>query len=145
MSRSKRLSESQPEFFADRCLGKGAPAMLVELGWIVHTISDHFPQDAQSIDDPEWVEYGLRNGWSLLTQDERISSQIAVMTMLRKYRGCIHCLDSANLPIRVRAERFHSHRQAIYQHVKDRRVGFFIVHEHGPPQRKRGATPATDA
>ena len=144
MSRSKRSSESQPEFFADRCLGRAAPAILVELGWIVHTIGDHFPADAQSIGDPEWVEHGLKRGWSLLTQDERISTQVVVMTMLRRHRGCIHCLDSANLPIRVRAERFEAHRRAIHQHVRDRRVGFFLVHEHGPPRRKRGATPAKD-
>jgi hypothetical protein len=106
LSRSKRSSASPPEFFADRCLGKGAPARLVELGWIVHTISDHFPDDAQQISDPRWVEYGMQRGWSLLTQDERMSTQVTVKAMLRKYRGCIHCLDSANLPVQVRADRF---------------------------------------
>lgn len=145
MSRSKRSSESPPEFFADRCLGKRAPAILTELGWIVHTIGNHFTEDAQSISDPEWVEYGLERGWSLLTQDERISTQVTVMTMLRDYRGCIHCLDSANLPIRVRAERFDTHRRAIYQHVRDGRVGFFMVHEHGAPRRKRGASPTPES
>ena len=103
----------------------------------MHTISDHFPGDAQEISDPEWVEYGLRRGWSLLTQDERISHQIAVRDMLRRYRGCIHCLDSANLHVKARADRFDAHRGVIYQHVRDRTVGFFIVHEFGPPRRKR--------
>lgn len=137
LSRSRRLSESPPEFFADRCLGKSAPALLVERGWIVHTIGEHFPDDAQQVSDPEWVEYGLQRGWSLLTQDERISTQVAVTTLLRKYRGCIYCLDSGNLPINARAERFEAQRRVIYQHVRDRRAGFFIVHETGPPRRKR--------
>lgn len=137
MSRSKRSSESPPEFFADRCLGKGAPAILVERGWIVHTISDHFPDDAKQISDPDWVEYGLQRGWSLPTQDERMCTQVAVEAMLRTYRGCIHCLDSANLPVQARADRFESHRRVIYQHVRDRKVGFFIVHETGTPRRKR--------
>ncbi len=64
-------------------------------------ISDHFADDAEEISDPDWVEYGLQRGWSLLTQDERISHQVIVREMLRKYRGCIHCLDSANLPVQT--------------------------------------------
>jgi hypothetical protein len=116
---------------------RARPEILVERGWIVHTISDHFPDDAQQISDPEWVEYGLRHGWSLLTQDERISHQVAVREMLRKYRGCIHCLDSANLSVQARADRFDAHRRVIYQHVRDGKVGFFTVHEFGRTRRKR--------
>jgi hypothetical protein len=137
LSRSKRSSESPPEFFADRCLGKGTPAILVGQGWIVHTVSDHFPDDAQDISDPDWVEYGLRRGWSLLTQDERMRTQADMRALLLRYRGCIHCLDSANLPVQVRADRFDAHRRVIYQHVLDGRVGFFVVHETGPPRRRR--------
>jgi hypothetical protein len=59
LNRSGRSSESQPEFFADRCLGKGAPRILVSRGWIVHVVSDHFPDDAQTVSDPEWIAYGL--------------------------------------------------------------------------------------
>jgi hypothetical protein len=103
----------------------------------VHIISDHFPDDARDISDPEWVEYGLQHGWSLLTQDERISTQVAVKALLRQYRGCIHCLDSANLSARAKADRFEAHRRVIYQHARDRKVGFFLVHESGPPRRKR--------
>ncbi|MER7164778.1 hypothetical protein ABT336_01695 [Micromonospora sp. NPDC000207] len=137
MNRSKRSSESLPEFFADRCLGKQAPALLVERGWIVHVVSEHFPDDAQAVGDPEWIEYGLRRGWSLLTQDERISTQPTVKAMLRQYSGCIHCLDSANLAIQARVARFEAQRGAIHQNVRDRRVGFFVVRERGAPRRKR--------
>ncbi len=57
--------------------------------------------------------------------------------MLREYRGSIHCLDSTELPIQVRADRFDRCRRAIFQHVIDKRVGLFVVHEAGPPRRKR--------
>jgi hypothetical protein len=110
---------------------------LVSRGWIVHVISDHFPDDAQEVSDPEWIEYGLARGWSLLTQDLRISTQAEVDALLRQYRACIHCLDSSELSVRIRAERFDLRRGAIYQSVLDRRVGFFVIHEKGPPRRKR--------
>lgn len=137
MNRSRRSSGSQPEFFADRCLGKGAPRILIERGWIVHVISDHFPDDAQDISDPEWIAYGLACGWGLLTQDLRISTQLEVHTLLRQHQACIHCLDSSELPVQVRAERFDTRRASIHQAVLDRRTGFFVIHENGPPQRKR--------
>jgi hypothetical protein len=137
LSRSRRSSGSPPEFFADRCLGRAAPAILVARGWIVHTIADHFPDDAQKVGDPEWIEYGLRRGWSLLTQDERIRTQINVRALLLRFRGCIHCLDNANLPIQTRADRFDAQRRVIFQRVLDRRVGFFVVRETGAPRRRR--------
>ncbi|WP_344572130.1 hypothetical protein [Winogradskya humida] len=131
------MSESQPEFFADRCLGRGAPVLLSELGWLIHVIGDHFPDDAQHAGDDEWIEFGLRRGWSLLTQDERISTQPAVRTLLNQYGGCVHCLDNANLTAAAKAARFDAHRRSIFQRVRDRRVGFYVLHEFGPPRRKR--------
>jgi hypothetical protein len=105
LSKSKRSSESPPEFFADRCLGRRAPALLVEWGWVVHVIGDHFADDAQDVGDDEWTAYGLRNGWSLLTQDERISTQSVVRDLLERYHGCVHCLDTANLSAAAKAAR----------------------------------------
>jgi len=137
LSRSGRSSGSPPELFADRCLGKGAPRLLIDWGWAVHLIGDHFPDDAENVSDPEWIEYGLIHGWSLLTQDARIATQDAVDTLLRKHRGSVHCLDSAELPVRTRAERSHSRQKVIYQHVRDRRTGFFVIGDAGPPRRKR--------
>jgi hypothetical protein len=137
LTRLKRSSGSQPEFFADRCLGKSAPQILVSRGWIVHVISDHFPDDAQHVSDPEWIEYGLSRGWALLTQDLRIATQVEVHALLRRHKACIHCLDSSELPVQVRAERFDARRGPIHQSVLDRRVGFFVIHEKGPLRRKR--------
>lgn len=137
MNKSKRSSGSQPEFFADRCLGKSAPRILVSKGWSVSVISDHFSDDAQNVSDPEWIAYGLSRGWSLLTQDLRIAMQTEAHTLLRAHQGSIFCLDSSELPVHVRAERFDSRRGPIFQTVLDRRTGFFVVHDKGPPRRKR--------
>jgi hypothetical protein len=67
----------------------------------------------------------------------RITTQSEGRALLRVYRGCIHCLDSATLSAQLKAERFERCRRAIFQHVVDRRVGFFVIHETGPPRRKR--------
>jgi hypothetical protein len=103
----------------------------------VHLIADHFPDDAQAVTDPEWIAHGLGKGWALLTQDLRISTQTEVRTLLRDHNGCILCLDSAELPVQVRADRFDVRRPWIHQAVLDRRAGFFVIHENGPPRRKR--------
>jgi anti-sigma factor RsiW len=105
---------------------------------VVHLLGDHFPDDGEQVSDPEWINYGLVRGWSLLTQDLRIATQPAAMEMLRAHRGSIFCLDSAELSVRVRAERFHSRQGAIYQYVRDGRTGFFVIGEAGRPRLKRG-------
>lgn len=55
----------------------------------MHILGEHFPKDGQDVDDPDWMEYGLASGWSLLTQDERIATQPGAMSLLRKHRGVI--------------------------------------------------------
>lgn len=103
----------------------------------MHMLADHFPDDGQGVSDPEWMAYGLEHGWSLLTQDMRIATQPAAAELLRQYRGVIHCLDSAQLSVATRAERFHTRQRVIYQHITDRRTGFYVVKETGAPRRKR--------
>ncbi|SNY61768.1 hypothetical protein [Paractinoplanes atraurantiacus] len=99
-------SESQPEFFSDRCLGRGTSRLLRQQGWIVHDITDHFENDAQDVGDPEWMEYGLSRGGSLLSQDKRIRNQVSALGLLNDHSGRIFCLSSGNLLISDRAERF---------------------------------------
>lgn len=103
----------------------------------MYVVGDHFSDDGQKVSDPEWIQYGLARGWSLLTQDERIATQPAAMGLLRAHRGVIHCLDSAKLVAQIKAERFHSRQKIIYQRAIDRRTGFYVVHEVGAPRRKR--------
>jgi hypothetical protein len=111
--------------------------MLVQRGWIVHLVTGHFPDDAQNVGDPEWIEYGLTRGWALLTQDERIRRQPAALAPLRQYNGSIFCLSSAELPVEARAERFHAHQRVIYDRAGSRRGGFYLVYEHRVVKRRR--------
>lgn len=127
MSRSKRSSESQPEFFVDRCLGKGAPRELSQLGWKVHLISDYFPDDAMDVSDPEWIEFGITRGWSLLTQDVRIRKQETVRELLRSSSSCVHCLDTGKLLIAAKVARFEQHRSRVFHNVRLAKPGFYLV------------------
>lgn len=54
---------SLPEFFLDRGLGRGVAEGLRDLGWMVHRITDYFPDDAQQTDDEVWLACGLERGW----------------------------------------------------------------------------------
>jgi PIN like domain len=111
--------------------------LLVHHGWVVHLVTDHFPDDAQDVGDPEWIEYGLSRGWALLTQDERIRRQPAALALLRQYRGSIFCLSSAELLVGARAERFHAHQTVIYYRARSRHGGFYVVHEHRVVKHRR--------
>ena len=96
----------------------------------MHRVTDHFPDDAQDVGDPEWMEYGLARGWSLLTQDERIRRQAAALALLRHHRGIAFCLSSAELRVAAKVDRFHDHQRAIHGHVRSGRFGFYVVYEH---------------
>jgi hypothetical protein len=69
---SKTSADTRPEFFVDRSIGKTVVQTLAARGWGVHRISDVYPNDAQEIPDPQWINFGLANNWSLLTTDKRI-------------------------------------------------------------------------
>ncbi|GAA1811369.1 hypothetical protein HC028_05285 [Planosporangium flavigriseum] len=98
-------------------------------------MADHFANDGQEISDPEWIEYGLSHGWSLLTQDRRIRTQASVHVLLKRYRAAVHCLSSSELPVAVRADRFDKHQATIYRTVRAGRMGFFVVYEDEVAQR----------
>ena len=59
-----------PVFFVDRSLGKhDVPNALRAAGARVGVHDDHFPQDAP---DEVWLPAVGRNGWAVLTSDDRI-------------------------------------------------------------------------
>jgi hypothetical protein len=97
---------------------------------MVHLVAEHFDDDAQQVSDPEWIEYGLARGWALLTQDERIRRQPAALEPLRRHRGSIFCLSSAQLTVTAKADRLLRLQGAIYDLVRRGRGGFFLVDEH---------------
>jgi hypothetical protein len=128
VTRSRRSPEPPPEFFVDRCVGKGAPSLLRDWGWRLHLIADYYPDDAQNVADDEWMAEGLTHGWSLLTQDERILQQQPALELLRTHGGHAFCLSSAQLIARDKANRFHTHQSAIYRIARHGDAhGFFSV------------------
>lgn len=60
---------------------------LTELGWVVHRATDQYPNDAQEINDEDWLEYGLRNGWTPLCKDGRINGRRHSAWRTRGVRG----------------------------------------------------------
>jgi hypothetical protein len=61
---SKTFAEqlsAEPEFFIDRCLGHRTATELAAVGWRVHRIADHFPDDGQKTTDPEWIDHFILN------------------------------------------------------------------------------------
>lgn len=139
MVRSKRSFESPPEFFADRCLGKEAPRILIAHGWAVRMIADEFPDDAQQVGDDQWMAYGAARGWVLLSQDDRIRRNSAAVNVVIEHAAVAFCLDSAQLTRRAKADRFLTHapriHRAIRRAVKDQTYAYYVVH-HDKIERK---------
>lgn len=125
---SRRSVASQPEFFFDRSLGRETARRLRDLGWIVHLVSDAYPNDAQEIADEVWLRDGCARGWALLSKDKRIryrGRELAALT-----GGRLFCLSNGNLPIATMVSRFERHRTAIWHHADGQSQGFWTVYEH---------------
>jgi hypothetical protein len=121
MSRSRPSSEptrTQPEFFLDRGLGRGVGEDLRALGWIAHRITDHFPDDAQKVADEEWIEYGIRRGWTPLCKDGRIKGRDHERKPLETYSAVLFYLDNQKLKRHEMVSRLQEHRQAIERRVR---------------------------
>ncbi len=73
MSPSRRQPDS-PEFLVDRSLGRHhLPDALRARGFVVHTLADVYGERrAQEVEDQEWIERAGREGWVVLTKDDRI-------------------------------------------------------------------------
>ena len=107
----------RPEFFLDRGLGRGVAEGLTELGWSVHRATDHFANDAQEIDDEDWLEYGLRNGWTPLCKDGRIKSRRHEREPLVRHRGVLFYLNNQRLLRAEMVRRFHLSQPAIFRAI----------------------------
>ncbi|GIJ23054.1 hypothetical protein Vlu01_36780 [Micromonospora lutea] len=101
----------------------------------MHLVTDIFPADGQFTGDDVWVEYGLKQGWTLLTQDRKIRNQVKVLDLLRAAGLTIHCLSSAELPQAERAERFERHRDRIWRYGAEGPAGFYVVYEDAVVRR----------
>lgn len=104
----------EPEFFLDRCLGRTVATRLSALGWVVHQIADHFPDDAQHVSDPDWIKFGAERGWTLITQDKRIRYRKDELAAVERSGGVMLQLADGNLTITDKVERLSTQRDAIF-------------------------------
>lgn len=104
---------------------------LAELGWVVHRATDHYPNDAQEINDEDWLEYGLRNGWAPLCKDGRIKGRRHEREPLITYGGVLFYLNNQRL---VRAEmvrRFRVSEPAILRAIERGGPAAYAVGSNG--------------
>jgi tRNA(Ile)-lysidine synthase TilS/MesJ len=123
----------QPEFFFDRSLGKLVATQLRYRGWIIHRITDHFPEDAQKIPDEQWIDEGIAQGWSLLTKDRRIRYRNLERSALT--HGVMFLLSHGNLTIAQMVQRFENSRQKIWRATERAGPEIWVVYENDVIQR----------
>lgn len=120
MTRSRRSAELEPEppeFLLDRNLGKTVPVRLTELGWKVHRIAEFFPNDAQEVEDEEWISLGLDYGWVPLCKDGRIKTRTHERQPLEERNGVLFYLDNQQLRLDEMVRRIHGAQAEIYRAV----------------------------
>jgi predicted nuclease of predicted toxin-antitoxin system len=81
-SASPKPLEEELVFFLDRQLGRHKMAgILRTAGLKIEVHDDHFAQNAQ---DPEWLTGAGKNGWIVVTRDERIRYRVAEKQAIRR-------------------------------------------------------------
>lgn len=122
------------EFFFDRSLGRETARLLRSRGWTIHLIADEFPNDAQFVDDEEWLATGCRRGWVLLTKDKRIRYRGPELAAMND--GRLFCLANGNLKIEPMAERFLAAERAIARAAESGAPGFWQIYDRGRIERR---------
>ncbi|MQA08381.1 MAG: hypothetical protein GEU98_07465 [Pseudonocardiaceae bacterium] len=125
------MSLARPEFFLDRGLGRRVAEGLTELGWIIHRVAEHFPDDAQHVEDEVWLAFGLERGWSPLCKDGRIKGRHVERAPLETYSGVLFYLDNQRLRVTEMVRRFHRSQDAIYRAVERRGPRAYAVRASG--------------
>jgi len=91
-------SPSPPEFFVDRSLGRrDVPSALRRAGWILRTHAEVFGARDEQVADVEWLELCGREGWIVLTKDQRIRYRPAEIAAVRRYGVKAFVVASGNL------------------------------------------------
>lgn len=129
----KMSSDRPPEFFFDRSLGKRSAQSLIDAGWIIHLIADHYPDDAANVSDVDWIEEGCHRDWTLLTKDQRIRYRADELSALN---GLLFCLSSGNLGLDAMAQRFLAARPAIERAITHEETGFWLVYDEGRVEKR---------
>ena len=134
---SSNQPEPAPEFFFDRGLGKNLAFRLIDLGWVIHRIADHFPDDAQNVSDPDWMEFGLRRLWLPFHKDGRIRSNPSERAPIEVHKSPMFYLDNQQLKIDEMVRRIHLNQTKIYRLARRRRgvAACYAVNDQGVHKR----------
>ena len=124
-------SNGPPEFFLDRSLGKRVAAELTGLGWLIHLVVDHFPDEAQNIADEVWMRFGLSRGWYPLHKDGRIRGTEAERRPLIEFDAPMFYLDNQQLKITEMVRRFHGAQKQIHIKARSSGAACFAVSDNG--------------
>ncbi len=125
-------SSAPPEFFVDRSLGKRSVEALQDAGYLVHHLSEVYPNDAQDIADVAWIADGCARGWCFLTKDKKIRYRAHELSALE---GRMFCLANGNLKREEAIQRFLDAMPAILRAINAHPVGFWRVYERGRIER----------
>ena len=93
-------------------------------------MNDHFEYDGQFVPDEAWIEYGLKQGWALLTKDQKIRYRADELLSLAEH-GKMFCLSNGNLTIEQQAYTFEEARVRIERSVRRHEARFYQVYEGG--------------
>lgn len=120
-------SPAPPEFIVDRGLGKTVPDQLRRHGWVVHTLSELYPDDAQSIDDETWLRDGLSRGYFPLHKDGRIVGRDIERAPLVEFDMPMFFLTNQQLRMDEMVQRIHAAQATIYRHCRKPRAAAFGI------------------
>ena len=131
---SSKTSVESPEFFVDRSLGKQTAQELRAKGWALTLLADVYPADAQKVKDEDWIAYGCRKGWSLLTKDAHIRYRAKEIAALSP-KSLLFCLSRQDLKIAEMVVAFEIARPTIERAIRNGRAGFYHVSKAGQVRR----------
>jgi hypothetical protein len=120
-------SESPPEFFVDRSLGRHiVPDALRAAGATLHVMADVYGERiGQGLADAEWLRDVGDKGWVVLIKDDRIRYRPAELEALTTAGVRAFCLTNANLRGAEMAQRFVDQLQKI-QRIASEQPGPYI-------------------
>lgn len=115
-----RQQPDQPEFLVDRSLGRHhLPGALRDLGFVVHTLADIYGERrAQEVEDQEWIERAGREGWVVLTKDDRIRYRKVERDAFVAAKLRVFCLTTAKLRANEQTARFVNNINRILQRLR---------------------------
>jgi hypothetical protein len=116
-----------PEFFIDRSLGRHqVPNALRSSGYTVHTmLSVYGPEAEQKVEDTVWLKEAGRNGWLVLTKDERIRRRPLELEAIDRHGVRVACLTNRHLTGEQQVHRIMTNIHRIVQRA--RKPGPWVV------------------